>query len=36
MEDNFLWNYDYEISDIPNVTDDVIDIMDDYLIDITI
>jgi len=31
MEDNFLWNYDYEISDIPNVTDEVIDIMDEYL-----
>ena len=31
MEDNFLWNYDYEISDIPNVTNKVIDIMDEYL-----
>ena len=31
MEDNFLWNYDYEISDIPNVTDEVIDIMGEYL-----
>ena len=31
MEDNFLWNYDYEISDIPNVTDEVINIMDEYL-----
>lgn len=33
MEDNFLWNYNFEISDIPNVTDEVIDIMDDYLIE---
>jgi hypothetical protein len=31
MEDNFLWNFKYEISDIPNVTPKVIKIMDDYL-----
>ena len=31
MEDNFLWNYGFEIEDVPNVTDEVIDIMDDYL-----
>ena len=31
QEDNFLWNFNYEISDIPNVTDEVIKIMDDYL-----
>lgn len=31
QEDNFLWNYNYEISDIPNVTPEVIQIMDDYL-----
>jgi len=31
QEDNFLWNFDYEISDIPNVTPNVIHIMDDYL-----
>jgi len=31
MEDNFLWNYHFEISDIPNVTPEVIQIMDDYL-----
>jgi hypothetical protein len=31
MEDNFLWNFNYEISDIPNVTPEVIKIMDDYL-----
>ncbi len=31
MEDNYLWNYNYEISDIPNVTPEVIKIMDDYL-----
>ena len=31
MEDNFLWNFKYEISDIPNVTPEVIMIMDDYL-----
>lgn len=31
MEDNFLWNFNYEISDIPNVTPEVIKIMDEYL-----
>jgi hypothetical protein len=31
MEDNFLWNYGIEIKDIPNVTPEVIKIMDDYL-----
>jgi hypothetical protein len=31
MEDNNLWGFNFEISDIPNVTDEVIDIMDDYL-----
>jgi hypothetical protein len=31
MEDNFLWNFNYEISDIPNVTPEVISIMDEYL-----
>jgi hypothetical protein len=31
MEDNFLWNFDIEINDIPNVTPKVIEIMDDYL-----
>lgn len=31
MEDNYLWNYNYEINDIPNVTSEVIKIMDDYL-----
>lgn len=31
MEDNFLWNYHYEISDIPNVTSKVIEIMDNFL-----
>lgn len=31
MEDNYMWNYNFEISDIPNVTQEVIDIMDDYL-----
>jgi hypothetical protein len=31
MEDNFLWDFKYEISDIPNVTPEVIKIMDDYL-----
>ncbi len=31
MEDNFLWNFNYEISDIPNVTPEVINIMDEYL-----
>jgi len=31
MEDNFLWNFNYEISDIPNVTPEVIKIMNDYL-----
>ena len=32
MEDNFLWNYGFEIEDIPNITPEVIKIMDDYLI----
>ena len=31
MEDNFLWNFNYEISNIPNVTPEVIKIMNDYL-----
>jgi hypothetical protein len=31
QEDNFLWNFSYEITDIPNVTPEVIKIMDDYL-----
>ncbi|MFN7656219.1 MAG: hypothetical protein ACK5OW_00350 [bacterium] len=31
QEDNFLWNFHYEISDIPNVTPNVVHIMDDYL-----
>ena len=31
MEDNFLWNFDIEINDIPNVTPKVIEMMDDYL-----
>ena len=33
MEDNFLWNYNIEIKDIPNVRPEVIKIMDDYLQD---
>jgi hypothetical protein len=33
MEDNFLWNYNFKISDIPNVTNEVIDIMDNYLLE---
>jgi hypothetical protein len=31
MEDNFLPNFNYEIADIPNVTPEVIEIMDNYL-----
>jgi hypothetical protein len=31
MEDNFLWNYHFEITDIPNVPAEVIKIMDEYL-----
>ncbi len=31
MEDNFMWNFGFEISDIPNVTPEVIEIMDEYL-----
>jgi len=31
QEDNFLWNFNYEITDIPNVTPEVIKIMDDHL-----
>jgi len=33
QEDNFLWNFNYEITDIPNVTPEVIQIMDDYLLE---
>ena len=32
MEDNNLWSFDFKISDIPNVTPEVIEIMDNYLI----
>jgi hypothetical protein len=31
MEDNSLWGFNIEINDIPNVTPEVIKIMDDYL-----
>ena len=31
MEDNHMWNYHIEIKDIPNVTSEVIEMMDDYL-----
>lgn len=31
MEDNFLWDYEYEITDIPNVNSEAIKIMNDYL-----
>lgn len=31
MEDNSLWSFNIEINDIPNVTSEVIKIMDDYL-----
>ena len=31
MGDNYLWNFNYEITNIPNVTPEVIQIMDDYL-----
>jgi len=31
MEDNFLWNYNFEINDIPNLPAEVIKIMDEYL-----
>ena len=31
QEDNYLYNFNYQISDIPNVTPEVIKIMDDYL-----
>jgi len=31
MGDNFLWDFNYEISNIPNVTPEVIKIMNDYL-----
>ena len=30
QEDNFLWSYGYEISDIPNVTPEVIKIMNEF------
>jgi hypothetical protein len=31
QEDNFLWNFNIEINDIPNVKPKLIEIMDDYL-----
>ena len=31
MEDNFLWNFNFEISDIPNMTPEIIRIIDNYL-----
>ena len=31
QEDNFLWNFNIDINDIPNVKPKVIEIMDDYL-----
>lgn len=31
MEDNFLWGFNYEISDIPYVTPEVVTIMNNYL-----
>ncbi len=31
QEDNFLWNFNYDILDIPNITPEVIKIIDDYL-----
>jgi hypothetical protein len=31
MEDNFLWNFNFEISDIPNMTPEIIRITDHYL-----
>ena len=31
QEDNFLWNFNIEINDIPNVKPKVIELMDDYL-----
>jgi len=31
QEDNFLWNFNIEINDIPNVKPKVIEIIDDYL-----
>ena len=31
MEDNYLWNFDIEINDIPNVTPKAIEIIHDYL-----
>jgi hypothetical protein len=32
MEDNFLWNYHFEIFDIPNVNSKIIELMDNFLI----
>ena len=31
MEDNHMWNYNIEINDIPNITPEVIEIMNNYL-----
>lgn len=30
MEDNYLWNFNFEIEDIPNVTSNVIKLINDY------
>jgi len=31
MEDNYLWNYNYELTDIPNITIELKEIIDNYL-----
>ena len=31
MEDNFLWNYHYEISDVPNMSMVIVDIINDFI-----
>ena len=31
MEDNFLWNYHYEISDVPNISVEIVNMINDFV-----
>jgi len=33
MEDNYLWGFQYEITDVPNVNSEIVNIIDNYLED---
>lgn len=33
MEDNYLWNYGYEITDVPNITPKLKELIDNYLLE---